>query len=332
MKIFISILTLSLVSFSVQAEEIRCKIKNQADAVKCMDRVAETAPTDNGAADSLVTKFTQVPYDLLLALGASDSDVEMVRDADFVGAVLTDQDEYHLMYYVLNKGNNVKPELVYDLNTVDLSSSFPKKLKKDSVLAKTKNYFLGYSDQKRFNAWDFVQEQIDAALNPDSEEDSVTVAATSEAKITCNIKTQRDATTCMQRIAETETNDVNESNDALVSTNWGPAVTVFNGLGNSEEMIQKLKKADFVAVVLAYTYAENHLIYYAVKKGKNVTPERLSDENVVDLTSYLPKKLKRTSPLANPDTYLLGYDSKKYTTMRDSIVEELEELFSNQDQ
>jgi hypothetical protein len=157
------------------------------------------------------------------------------------------------------------------------------------------------------------------------------IAQATEAKIRCNIKTLKDAQTCMDRIAETETNDVNESNDALVSTNWGPAVTVFNGLGNSEALIQKLKNADFVAVVLAYTYAENHLIYYAVKKGKNVSPERLADENVVDMADYLPKKLKKTSPLANPDTYLLGFDSKKYETMRESILTELEELFSNQD-
>lgn len=162
MKILISILAIGLVSISAKAATVQCKINNLSDATACMNNsVADTEPTDNGSNSALASKFTSTTVTLLTGLGRPDDEIEAIKGADFVGVVMTDGDEYHLVYYAMKKGKKVTPQRVYDLNTVDLAYDLPKRLRRNSPLAKPETYFLGYKDEK-FRSWDYVKEQIES--------------------------------------------------------------------------------------------------------------------------------------------------------------------------
>jgi hypothetical protein len=115
------LIALTLLSTSAFAGNLpKCNIENLKDAQKCMRHVAKTLPAfeeaNDGRASIQIPKMLRV----LKALDLKASIVKKATTADYIGFVLVHEDEHKLQYFVLNKGKNMKPQFLYELNVVDL--------------------------------------------------------------------------------------------------------------------------------------------------------------------------------------------------------------------
>ncbi len=115
------LIALTLLTTSAFADNLpTCNIENLKDAQKCMKQLAKELPefeeANDGRASIQIPKMIRV----LKALDLKANIIKKATTADYIGFVLVHEDEHKLQYYVLNKGKNMKPQFLYELNVVDL--------------------------------------------------------------------------------------------------------------------------------------------------------------------------------------------------------------------
>lgn len=101
--------------------KVKCaSVTSLKDAERCFARVGEKMPTENDANAVLVSDQAQAKALLveLLTFQGQAQDIAAVNAADFVAAVVQNDDEASIYYYVLNKGTNMKPLGVGDVLSV----------------------------------------------------------------------------------------------------------------------------------------------------------------------------------------------------------------------
>jgi hypothetical protein len=101
------------------AKKVTCNVQTLADAEKCMEKVARARPSYENANEGFASKDVSKLADVLKVLSRKDEDVQQAVGSDFAGVMLEYGDEFHIYYFAIKKGQNVKPVELYDLNTVD---------------------------------------------------------------------------------------------------------------------------------------------------------------------------------------------------------------------
>lgn len=110
-------------------------------------------------------------------------------------------------------------------------------------------------------------------------------AGNSDVSVNCNIATIRGAQACMNRLAN-KMQDYEEPNEGMVSINKDKAAKLMKAL-YANRAVSKVMQADFIGAVLEHG-DEHQVYYYAMKKGRNVRPELLTYQNLVDLAGSDP--------------------------------------------
>lgn len=121
------LLALGLVSTGAFAD---CDVHNYKDAIECIKADAYERYQEGEEEHSIgVTKFRKGKASFKKLTGKNATHT-------YVGVVQVHYDEDQVLYYEINKGKNVAPVLVKDMNQVDLFYYFPEmeKLKEAEVL------------------------------------------------------------------------------------------------------------------------------------------------------------------------------------------------------
>jgi hypothetical protein len=146
---------------------------------------------------------------------------------------------------------------------------------------------------------------------------SVFVAA-QMAEAACVVNSLRDAKTCMYNFAS-QMDEGNSPSEGFASLKINHLTTLMSQLGQSKP--QALTDASFVGAVVVYS-DEIHILYYALKSGKDVTPEQVYDLNIVELSNLMKQhQVTAQSPLADAQYYFLGVEGKRFRQAYDDLKE-----------
>lgn len=101
---------------------VSCSIQKLSDAKKCMKAEAKAQPEYEEPNDVLVTNRKDLLADLINSLAYGDRSAELAKiaAADYVAVMVIHGDEHELVYYTLNKGANVEPQVLFSENVADL--------------------------------------------------------------------------------------------------------------------------------------------------------------------------------------------------------------------
>lgn len=143
----------------------------------------------------------------------------------------------------------------------------------------------------------------------------VNLAQAADETVLCNVRTLADAQACMEKLAA-KVQDYEEPNDGFASADKSGLIALFKDWGFVSSAIREVQGADFIGGMLVHM-DEHHLVYYAIKRGQNVSPVEIYDFNTVDLEYMLKGPLKADSASAKIENYFLGLDGRSYDVYRD---------------
>lgn len=143
----------------------------------------------------------------------------------------------------------------------------------------------------------------------------VNLAQAADETVLCNVRTLADAQACMEKLAA-KVQDYEEPNDGFASADKSGLVALFKDWGFVPSAIREVQDADFIGGLLVHM-DEHHLVYYAIKRGQNVSPVEIYDFNTVDLEYMLKGPLKADSASAKIENYFLGLDGRSFDVYGD---------------
>jgi hypothetical protein len=145
-------------------------------------------------------------------------------------------------------------------------------------------------------------------------------------KVSCDVQTEADAQKCMEKQA-LAIEDHEEPNDGFATDRTDMLAGIMRVLDLKPEYVAKAKDADFAGAVVVHM-DEHHIVYYTIKKGKNVSPEAILDLNTADLI-YEWEDGSRIPPAK---LFFLGSEIGLATDAYDIVVEQLEYAKEEQDE
>jgi hypothetical protein len=136
--------------------KVTCDVKSLIDAKNCFKNVAINTPSENDPS-AVVASDSKKSKNLLVEILTSQEntkDIALVNKAQYFAAVVQNDDEASIYYYILTNGKNVKPTLVGStINFVEFSyflcpSSEDEKSQYDRKFSIIKNLLLGMDPNK----------------------------------------------------------------------------------------------------------------------------------------------------------------------------------------
>lgn len=182
-----------------------------------------------------------------------------------------------------------------------------------SVDCKSRGAFMG----KTIRLSDFVNKAIllfafvfvsalpiltSAALRP-----AVVSQVVEQAAVTCDIVDIGEAEVCMRFEANARAN-FGEPNESLVSARMDLLLELARALDISREVISAIEQSDYAGLVIT-AGQEQHLIYYAIRKGGSYKPQLIFN---LDLRNIPAKFSRSKAALPETATFFLGLDRKPY--------------------
>lgn len=155
----------------------------------------------------------------------------------------------------------------------------------------------------------------------------ISTAHASQAGVVCNVQTLAEAQACMEKLAA-HVQDYEEPNEGFASMDKSSLVGLFIDWGFVASAVREVQEADFIGGMLVHM-DEHHLVYYAIKRGVNVTPVEIYDFNTVDLEYLLKAPLTPDSTAAKVESYFLGLDGRSYDVYSE-LQERIAELLQPQ--
>lgn len=157
MKTILRILTLSVLVISSgqvvarsgrgeHKTEIKCNVDSFVEAQDCMIELGKEMPTENDPNAVFVTTGKEAKSLLseLLVFMNSEKDLKLVEEADYLAAVVQNDDESYLYYYVFNDGEDVTPQLVgYTMFVGDMADNVCEYDSMDEKFLQVQNLLLG---------------------------------------------------------------------------------------------------------------------------------------------------------------------------------------------
>ena len=139
-----TIITLALITLSTSAfADVTCTVRNHIDAIACIKEAALEV-NGEGELDHSVgaSRFAKSKEAFEAITGVKPT-------ATYVGVVEVHYDEDEIMYYQVNRGENVTPELVYSLTTPDIGYEF--EIGEDEDLDDYESFFALYLEIEEFH-------------------------------------------------------------------------------------------------------------------------------------------------------------------------------------
>jgi hypothetical protein len=153
--LFMGLLSINSYAQSNDIIEVTCNITNLLSAEACMSSQARAMTAFEKANEPIANTNKASLIKLVKALGLDpefdDETINTIKKASYVGAILEHGDEHVIYYYVMNKGTNI-PELVWEINLVDLESEMV------SILSPN-DLFLG-ANAKKYDVYEDIVESI----------------------------------------------------------------------------------------------------------------------------------------------------------------------------
>jgi hypothetical protein len=131
----------------------------------------------------------------------------------------------------------------------------------------------------------------------------------------CKIRNLNDATACLEKLGDRKFQAEDEP-DIITTDQPKRLATVLFGLGAPKYEVQRALQAEYVGAIIFHD-DEHHIFYFTMKNGESVTPKEVYDLNIVDLALSLRTPLSKSSPMARPETYVLGFNIHQYDIEED---------------
>jgi predicted SPOUT superfamily RNA methylase MTH1 len=154
---------------------------------------------------------------------------------------------------------------------------------------------------------------------------TVAAQATPKKKVTCDVHSIRDAQACMEKVAVAY-QSYEEPNDGYAVADTQRLVEVLSVLG-VKGVINKAKKADYAGFMIEHG-DEHHIYYFAINKGKKVSPVELYDFNIVDIGLSVKKPWSKAA--SDPSTYILHHGPARKSDVVSDLEAQIEDVKNNE--
>ena len=157
--VLLSVLALSVAANAGPKKKVKCDVHSLRDAQACMDKVAEAYQSYEEPNDGYAVADTQRLVEVLSVLRVKG--ITKAKEADYAGFMIEHGDEHHIYYFAINKGKNVSPVELYDLNVVDIGLSVKRPWSKAASDPST--YILHHGPARKSHVVGDLESQIEDA-------------------------------------------------------------------------------------------------------------------------------------------------------------------------
>ncbi len=158
---YLSLLLFSMILSSTThaaSKRVVCNVTSLEDATACMQKVADTRPSYEGANEGFASKNTAGLARALTLLGRDKKSTDRAAKANYAGMMFEYGDEFHIYYFTLPNGEDVSPVQLYDLNVVDLEYYLTKPYSAEALSPDT--YILGLDEAKESGVYEDITERL----------------------------------------------------------------------------------------------------------------------------------------------------------------------------